>query len=313
MTNSDHIPVMLNEVLSALEPRPNGNYIDGTFGRGGYSRAILNATDCQLEAIDRDPQAIEVGKLMEDQYKGRFMIHQGCFGDMDRLVDKEKYDGVVLDIGVSSPQLDEADRGFSFQKEGPLDMRMSQSGPTAADIVNTKEEKELADIIWIYGEERKSRRIAKAIVVTREVEGPFETTTQLANVIRGVVRKDRSGIDPATRTFQALRLYVNDELNELERGLSAAERLLAPEGRLVVVSFHSLEDRIVKSFLNTRCCSHTKGSRHLPYVESDTRPTFRFRHKKAISATEAEVAVNSRSRSAKLRWAVRTDEPPMEV
>ncbi len=311
--SAPHIPVMMNEVLESLDPTDGQTYVDGTFGRGGYSKAILDAADCRVEAIDRDPQAIEVGKLMEDQYKGRFMIHQGCFGDLDRLVNIDSCDGVVLDIGVSSPQLDEASRGFSFQKDGPLDMRMSQEGPTAAEVVNTKDESDLADIIYIYGEERKSRRVARSIVQEREANGPLETTFQLADAVRRAVRKDRSGIDPATRTFQALRLYVNDELNELERGLRAAERLLAPEGRLVVVSFHSLEDRIVKTFLNNRCCTHARGSRHLPSVELPMQPTFHFRHKKPVTARESEVAVNPRSRSAKLRWAIRTDAPAMEI
>lgn len=311
--SAPHIPVMINEVLEFLDPVDGQTYIDGTFGRGGYSKAILNAADCRVEAIDRDPHAIEVGKMMENQYKSRFMIHQGCFGDLDQLVNLDSCDGVVLDVGVSSPQLDEAERGFSFQKDGPLDMRMSQDGPTAAEVVNTREESDLADIIYIYGEERKSRRVARAIVQERETNGPLETTFQLADAVRRVVRKDRSGIDPATRTFQALRLYVNDELNELERGLRAAERLLAPEGRLVVVSFHSLEDRIVKSFLNNRCCSHARGSRHFPSVELPMQPTFHIRHKKPVTARESEVAVNPRSRSAKLRWAIRTDAPAMEI
>jgi len=265
---------MLPEVLAALEPRAGGIYVDGTFGAGGYSRAILDAADCRLVAIDRDPSAVARGHELAAECGERFSIVEGRFGDMDALLaDRgvDAVDGVVLDIGVSSMQLDQAARGFSFRHDGPLDMRMGGPGQTAADVVNTLDETDLADLIFRYGEERRSRRIARAIVATREGT-PFTRTLQLAEAVAGVVRGE-PGQHPATRTFQALRIHVNDELGELSRGLLAAERLLRPAGRLVVVAFHSLEDRIVKRFLEVRTGKGAAGSRHLPMTSAPRAPS----------------------------------------
>jgi 16S rRNA (cytosine1402-N4)-methyltransferase len=302
---------MLAEVLEALGPRDGAIFVDGTFGRGGYTRAILEAADCRVFGIDQDPRAVAAGRAMANRFSGRLDMIEGRFGDMDRLVPVNGVDGIALDLGVSSPQLDEAERGFSFRTDGPLDMRMGAGGETAADVVNERPEAELADIIWRLGEERRSRAVARAIVEERRA-APITRTLQLADIVRRVVRASRDGIDPATRTFQALRLYVNDELGELERGLAAAERLLAPGGRLAVVSFHSLEDRIVKRFLRARSGAAPRGSRHLPGTDRAAPPSFSLLFRSARRPGEAECAGNPRARSARLRAAERTDAPVWE-
>ncbi|AWJ84606.1 16S rRNA (cytosine(1402)-N(4))-methyltransferase [Azospirillum sp. TSH58] len=310
---SPHISVLLNEVVDALSPRDGGVYVDGTFGAGGYSRAILDRADCRVWGIDRDPEAIGRGRQLALAYPGRLEIVEGRFGDMDRLLAEhgvESVDGVALDIGVSSPQIDEPERGFSFRFDGPLDMRMGRDGPTAADVVNTASEAELADIVFHYGEERMARRVARAIVAAR-LETPFARTKQLADVVRSVVPKGKGdAIDPATRTFQALRIHVNDELGELRRGLAAAESLLKPGGRLAVVSFHSLEDREVKTFLKERSSPPPSPSRHAPSLAADARsPSFRLLSRKPIVPTDQEAHSNPRARSARLRAAERTAAP----
>ncbi|QCN94915.1 16S rRNA (cytosine(1402)-N(4))-methyltransferase RsmH [Azospirillum argentinense] len=310
---SPHISVLLNEVVDALSPRDGGVYVDGTFGAGGYSRAILDRAGCRVWGIDRDPEAIERGRQLALAYPGRLEIVEGRFGDMDRLLAEhgvESVDGVALDIGVSSPQIDEPERGFSFRFDGPLDMRMGRDGPTAADVVNTATQDELADIIFHYGEERMARRVARAIIAAR-LDTPFARTKQLADVVRSVVPKGKGdAIDPATRTFQALRIHVNDELGELRRGLAAAESLLKPGGRLAVVSFHSLEDREVKTFLKERSSPPPSPSRHAPSLAADARsPSFRLLSRKPIVPTDQEAHSNPRARSARLRAAERTAAP----
>jgi 16S rRNA (cytosine1402-N4)-methyltransferase len=299
-----HIPVMAAEMLRALAPREGGVYLDGTFGGGGYAEAILNAAPCTVWAIDRDPQAIARGAGLAARFPGRLHLIQGRFGEMLALlaeVGVTALDGVVLDLGVSSFQIDDPARGFSFRGEGPLDMRMGDHGTTAADLVNTLPERELADILFEFGEERASRRIARAIVAAR-AEAPIATTGRLASIIRSVLPKDRSGIDPATRSFQALRIRVNDELGEIERALVQATDLLSPGGRLVVVSFHSLEDRIVKRFMTDMAGRAPSPSRHDPRGLA-TRPSPRFRliTLRPQRPTESEIQVNTRSRSARLR------------
>lgn len=310
-----HIPVMCPEVLTALAPRAGEIIVDGTFGAGGYTRAILDAAPCSVYAIDRDPRARATAETVKATYGDRFHFLAGCFGDMEDLLAAAHVtavDGVVLDIGVSSMQIDEADRGFSFQKDGPLDMRMGDdTGETAADLVNRLDAEELAHIIFNYGEERHSRRIARAIVTMR-AEKPITRTSELASIVEravpgGIHARKKGGIHAATRTFQALRIAVNDELGELRRGLTAAERILKSGGRLVVVTFHSLEDRIVKNFLRRRSAMLSGGSRHLPEVKMTQAPSFTLITRKAIEAGAEEVARNPRARSAKLRAALRTD------
>jgi 16S rRNA (cytosine1402-N4)-methyltransferase len=306
-----HVPVMLTEVLDALAPRDGALYVDGTFGLGGYTRALLETAQCKVCGIDRDPQAIAAGAVLAAQHPGRLELFNGRFGDMERLLTARgvtQVDGVALDIGVSSPQIDEPARGFSFRNDGPLDMRMGTDGPTAADIVNTADEADLADIIERYGEERFARRIARAIVTAR-TQQPITRTVQLAEIVRGVVRRTADGIDPATRTFQALRIYVNDEIGELQRGLAAAERLLVPGGRLAVVSFHSLEDREVKSFLKRRSGGDESVSRHLPVRASRCAPSFKLLTRRAVRPGDSETESNPRARSARLRAAERTAAP----
>lgn len=298
-----HNPVMLPEVIEKLAPRDQETYIDATFGGGGYSRAILEKAKCSVVALDRDPDALERAQAFKSAYSNHFSFYEGRFSQMAQLVPPIGYDGIVFDLGVSSPQLDEPDRGFSFKTKGPLDMRMEKKGRSAADIVNTFEEKEIAHILWTYGEERRSRAIACAIVEKRK-ETPFVTTTQLADFVRPIVGFERPGFDPATRTFQALRLYVNDELGELERGLEASETLLKGGGRLVVVSFHSLEDRIVKVFLREKSGASPRASRYFPEV-SRSPATFQMKNQKALLPREEEIANNPRARSARLRWAIR--------
>ena len=314
---SVHISVMGPETIDALAIVAGGRYVDGTFGAGGHTAAMLERADCHVYAIDRDPAAIARGEALLERHGDRLTLIEGRFGEMDALVrDRggEYVDGVALDLGVSSPQIDEAERGFSFRFDGPLDMRMGRDGPSAADVVNTMAEGALADIIYTYGEERLSRRVAKAIVLAR-TESAILTTSQLAEIVRRVVPKAKrgDGIDPATRTFQALRIHVNDELGELDRGLESAERLLAPGGRLAVISFHSLEDRRVKTFLRSRQGREAGGSRHAPPPSAPRRePSFAVVAKKPISPSAAETNANPRSRSARLRVAERTAAPAWE-
>lgn len=307
-----HIPVLLKPVLEVLAPQAEETIVDGTFGAGGYSRAILAAAECKVIGVDRD---LSVQVFAKELPSARFQLLHGTFGDVQALLaanDLGQVDGFVLDIGVSSMQLDEAERGFSFRYDAPLDMRMNrEAGQTAADLVNTLDEKELADVIYLYGEERKSRRIAAAIVRAR-TQDKIERTGQLADIIRGVLPKTGK-IDPATRTFQALRIAVNDELGELSRALEASLHILKPGGRLVVVTFHSLEDRIVKNFLRDYTGGQTGegGSRYLPEnkAANQNKPAaFQLLTKKAIEADEAEIALNPRARSARLRAAIRLGE-----
>ena len=311
-TAPGHVPVLLDEVVDALSPRDGGIYVDGTLGGGGYARAILDAADCTVLGIDRDPDAIARNKPLVEIYGARLVLVPGRFGDMERLVRElgiDAVDGVTLDLGVSSPQLDVAERGFSFAKDGPLDMRMERAGESAADLVNAADEQELAALIRELGEERHARRIARAIVEARRQE-PIRTTGRLADIVRGAVPKSRdTKVDPATRTFQAIRIHINDELGELERGLSGAERILRPGGRLAVVSFHSLEDRPVKAFLRTRAGADSRGSRHLPDAPDRRLPAWRLVSRRAIRPGDAETSANPRARSARLRVGERTDGP----
>ena len=300
-----HIPVLREEALEALSPHAGGVYLDGTFGAGGYTQAILSVAGTRVIALDRDPDAIAAGQALG---LDRVVLHHARFCLLDsvaRSAGFEGLDGVVLDIGVSSMQFDEADRGFSFRHDGPLDMRMSRDGPSAADIVNATEEDALADILFHFGEERASRRIARAIVHDRR-QAAFTSTRQLAEMIARVMPGKPGDIHPATRSFQALRIAVNDELGELASALVAAERMLVPEGRLVVVTFHSLEDRIVKRFLQTRAGRGERGSRHLPGGPIGADPTFRIDGKQPIVPGAAELGRNPRARSAKLRFGIRT-------
>lgn len=309
MSSAPHIPVLGREAIAHLAPREAGIYVDATFGAGGYSRAILEVPGTRLIAIDRDHTAITGGAELVERSGGRLTLVEDRFSNLAEVCAAqgiETIDGVVMDVGVSSMQLDQAGRGFSFRLDGPLDMRMGQVGPTAADVVARASEGDLADIIYQLGEERQSRRIARAIVADRQ-ETPFTTTRSLADLIGRIVRSKPGDIHPATRTFQALRIFVNEELEELQTALAAAERVLKPGGRLVVVSFHSLEDRIVKNFLSER--SKTGGgSRHLPEV-AQVPPSFQLLTRRPVIAGEDEVAQNPRARSAKLRAAERTIAP----
>ncbi|WP_375195905.1 16S rRNA (cytosine(1402)-N(4))-methyltransferase RsmH [Sphingobium sp.] len=300
-----HVPVLINEVLDALAINPGEVHVDGTFGAGGYSGAMAGR-GAKVFAFDRDPDAIREGQAFADE-KGITLI-SGEFSRMKELLAERgvaSVSGVTLDIGVSSMQLDRPERGFSFQGDGPLDMTMSQSGMSAADFLNTAPEEEIANVLYRYGEEPRSRRVAKAIVEAR----PLERTGQLASVVRKALGyKPHDKKDPATRTFQAIRIHVNRELEELERGLEAAEAILEEGGRLAVVTFHSLEDRIVKQFLRNRSGSEASGSRHLPQKKAGPAPTFE-KPAKAVRPGEAELARNPRSRSATLRSAIRTSAP----
>lgn len=297
-----HIPVMLKEVLENLAPRDGGLYVDATFGNGGYSEAILKAADCRVIAIDRDPNVKARAEELQALYSNRFEFRAGQFGDFADLI-PEAVDGAVFDIGVSSMQLDQSERGFSFSKEAPLDMRMSCSGETAADLINTLSERELANLIYKYGEERKSRQIAARIAEYRKSK-PIETTKELAEIIYTVIHKTPNSIDPATRTFQALRIAVNNELGELESGLSGAAEKLKSGGRLIVVTFHSLEDRIVKTFFNENSGKKRAVSRYMPELPKNSDALL-AECSKAIAPTEEEIIRNPRSRSAKLRVAVK--------
>ena len=305
-----HRPVMLDEVLAALSPRKGGIYVDGTFGGGGYTKAILDAADCTVYAIDRDPDAMTRAKNMALDYPGRLIPVHDTFGNLKEIatrLDLKKIDGFVLDLGVSSFQIDEAERGFSFQRNGPLDMRMAQEGQSAADVVNTASQEELADIIYTYGEERAARKIAQRIVKARAVE-KITTTAQLASIVHTAF-PSRGKIDNATRSFQALRIFVNDEMGEIDRALAAAEDVLKEGGRLVVVSFHSLEDGRVKEFLRERAGQMSQPSRHMPEPKSPKTPSFTLGKPEVVKTSETETNDNARSRSAKLRMAIRTDAP----
>jgi len=303
--NAPHVPVLIDEVVDALAPKPGQTVIDGTFGAGGYTRAILQA-GASVIAFDRDPTARRFAQGLPES---NFRLVERRFSELADETGEGAVDGVVLDIGVSSMQLDEAERGFSFMKDGPLDMRMAASGQTAADLVNETEQAELARILFVYGEERESRRIARAIVRRRE-EQPFTRTLELAEFIEKSLGGRRGAkVHPATRSFQALRIAVNEELSELEAGLAAAERALKSGGRLCVVTFHSLEDRIVKTFLAVRAGRTPSGSRHAPPVATGAAPSFELLFNGARGPSEAELAANPRARSAKLRAAVRTAAP----
>ena len=308
-----HISVLGVEAVDMLSPRAGGIYVDATFGAGGYSRAILATEGTRVIAIDRDRTAIAGGFDLVDASDGRLTLVEDRFSnlaDVCAAQGEPLVDGVVMDVGVSSMQLDQAERGFSFRFDGPLDMRMSQHGPTAADVVAKASEADLANIIYIFGEERHSRAVARAIVAARK-EAPIETTKQLVDIVQKVVWAKPGEIHPATRTFQALRIFVNAELDELHTALAAAERVLKPGGRLSVVSFHSLEDRIVKNFMTER--SKTGGgSRHLPEV-AQSRPRFSLVNKRPITAGDEELKANPRARSAKLRGAERTDAPAQDA
>ena len=300
-TRQRHIPVMLAEVLQYLKPQKGEVYVDATFGNGGYTKAILDKADCKVIALDRDPNVRVRANEIKNMYGERFEFRAGQFGDFADLV-PEKINGAVFDIGVSSMQLDEAERGFSFTKEAALDMRMSCEGVSAADIVNTYGEKELADLIYEFGEERKSRQIAAKIVEYRHKK-TIETTTELAEIIYTVIHKRAGEIDPATRTFQALRIAVNNELEELQKGLNSAALRLYGGGRLVVVDFHSLEDRIVKNFMKENGGKKVRISKYAPELVQDD--SLFVEVSKVITPTVAECAQNPRARSAKLRYAVR--------
>ncbi len=304
-----HQSVLLREVVAALSPTDYAIYLDATFGNGGYSRALLEAAVCKVVAIDRDPDAIQRGQPMLAEFAGRFSLIKGCFSQMAELLGPEiRLAGAAFDLGVCSTQLDQPERGFSFRNEGPLDMRMSKNGESAADVVMQADERMLAQILWNYGEEKAARRIAKAIVNARK-DSPITTTSQLAAAIHAVMPAKQPGrIDPATRSFQALRIYINRELDELTDGLAAVEAMLQPGGILAVVSFHSLEDRIVKRFLMGRSQAAARPSRHMPDIDGPA-PTFELLSRKAVVPSAGEQAENTRARSAKLRVACRTTAP----
>ena len=302
-----HIPVLARRVTGWLNVRSGGTYIDATFGAGGYTRAILETPGARVIGIDRDASAVAQGAALVEAAAGRLELHEDRFSDLDSIVDAASVDGIVFDLGVSSMQIDEAARGFSFRFDGPLDMRMGGDGPSAADIVARASERDLAFIIATLGEERHARAIARMIVRERD-KAPIATTRALADLVGRIVHARESAIHPATRTFQGLRIFVNDELGELAQALVAAERVLKPSGRLVVVAFHSLEDRIVKTFLTERSRAPS-GSRHRPDIAAPP-PTFRALTRRPETPEEVEIAENPRARSAKLRAAERTDAAP---
>lgn len=309
------MPVLVEAVIDVLSPRDDALYVDGTFGAGGYSGALLAAANCRVVAIDRDPDAVRRGRELARAHGGRLTIIEGNFGDMERLLASPgsmtaaPIAGIALDLGVSSIQLDTAERGFSFRFDGPLDMRMSRDGQTAADLVATLDESELARLIREFGEERFARRVARAIAAARRRQ-PIGRTLELAQIVRAAVPKAAPGLDPATRTFQALRIAVNDELGELDRALDAAERLLMPGGRLAIVSFHSLEDRRVKDFLRQRSDRAPRTSRHEPVPATVAAPSFQLLHRRALKPGIEEIDRNPRARAARLRAAERTAAPP---
>nr|WP_271112683.1 16S rRNA (cytosine(1402)-N(4))-methyltransferase RsmH [Paracoccus aerodenitrificans] len=305
--NDPHIPVLIRPLIEAVAP-VSGIWVDGTFGAGGYTRQLLDAGADQVIAIDRDSRVFEMAESWAGQYGPRLKLVEGVFSDLDRLAG-QPVDGVVLDLGVSSMQLDQAERGFSFLRDGPLDMRMGSDGPSAADLLNSADEARIADVLYHFGEERASRRIARAIVAAR----PLSSTSQLAELVASQLPRPRPGqSNPATRSFQAIRIWVNDEFGQLAEGLAAAERALKPGGRLAVVSFHSLEDRVVKRFLQSRAAKAGGGSRHAP-AEQVEAPTFTLPFRRAISADEAELSSNPRSRSAFLRVGIRTEAPARDL
>jgi 16S rRNA (cytosine1402-N4)-methyltransferase len=309
--SAGHIPVLLDAVLAALAPRDDAVYVDGTFGGGGYSEALLNAARCRVFGIDRDPEAVGRGRALAERYGERLRILEGRFGDMVQLlasVNTDPVAGIALDLGVSSTQLDTPERGFSFRSDGPLDMRMSGAGQSAADLMAALSEADLAELIRAFGEERFARRIARAINAARQ-RRPIQRTTELADIVRAAIPRSEPGQDPATRTFQALRIAVNDELGELDRGLAAAEQLLEPGGRIAVVSFHSLEDRRVKEFLRRRSDTAPRGSRHRP-IGGESSPSFTLLTRRAVKPSAAEIAHNPRARAGRLRAAARTAAPP---
>ena len=304
-----HIPVLGREAVGMLQPRSGGIYVDATFGAGGYSRAILDIAGARVIGIDRDRSAVTAGFDLVERSDGRLTLVEDRFSNLAEICAAQgvdAVDGVVMDVGVSSMQLDQAERGFSFRLGGPLDMRMGHAGPTAADVIAKASEADLANIIYIFGEERHSRAVARAIVAARK-QAPITTTGALADIVARVVRSKPGEIHPATRTFQGFRIFVNEELDELHLALSAAERVLKPGGRLVVVSFHSLEDRIVKNFLVERAKA-AGGSRHLPVI-AQAAPSFHILTKRPVTPDDDEITANPRARSAKLRAAERTAAP----
>ncbi len=305
-----HVPVLLDAVLTALSPHDGETYVDGTFGAGGYTRAILDLAACHIIALDRDPGAIAAGQNLVRHYDGRLRLAEATFDTMEAATDGQTINGVVLDIGVSSMQIDDAARGFSFLRDGPLDMRMSNDGISAADVVNSLAPEALANLIFVLGEEPRSRAIARAIATVRAIQ-PLQTTFDLVRAVERATGPQRfkDRIHPATKTFQALRIHVNGELDQLADALFAAERLLAPGGRLVVVTFHSLEDRIVKRFFATRSGNVPSASRHAPGQVATLPPSFTLSQKGHVEASDAEIAGNPRSRSAKLRFGIRTKSP----
>ena len=315
-----HIPVLLAHIIEALQPADGETFLDMTYGAGGYSRAILEAADCRVVAFDRDPMVIAAAAHMREEFGERLELLAEPFGNLLAKTQEGdfigSFDGAVFDLGVSSMQLDTPERGFSFQSDGPLDMRMSASpgspasGTSAADVVNTYAEEDIADILYKLGEERRSRAIAKAICA-RRTEKPFSRTLELAELVRKVLGRTPPGKHPATRTFQALRMYANDELGQLLEGLAGAERALRPGGRLVVVTFHSIEDRIVKRFISSRCGKSQGVSRHMPAsIESIRPPSFQIINSRSLTSSKAELEANPRARSARMRAAVRTAEDP---
>ncbi len=297
--NLPHIPVLLREVLERLNP-VGGTFVDGTFGAGGYSRAILQKNpNNRVIAFDRDPTTVVTAKKMEKEFGERFQFIPDCFSTVCRYI-QNPVDGFVLDLGVSSMQIDTPERGFSLRFDGPLDMRMSSQGVSAGDVVNTFDENQIADILYQYGEEKLSRKIARAIVENR----PLMTTQQLAQVIHHVMPKPKDHTDSATRSFQALRIYVNDELGELERALESSKQILKPQGRLVVVSFHSLEDRIVKNFLKNNADTKVHRNKYARQIQKSEK-SFYIPEKEVVLASQQELDQNGRAHSAKLRWAIK--------
>src|SRR6516162_64512 len=307
-----HIPVLVDAVLAALEPRDDAVYVDATFGAGGYSKALLDAARCRVVGIDRDPDAVRKGRKLAARLGGRLTVIEGRFGEMVRLLPSVTVGpvaGITFDLGVSSTQLDTPERGFSFRFDGPLDMRMSGEVPSAADLIAALSERELRTLIREFGEERFAGRVARAITAAQH-RRPIRRTMELAEIVRAAVPKFEPGQDPATRTFQALRIAVNDELGELDRGLVAAEQLLMQGGRLAVVSFHSLEDRRVKRFLQKRGGETPRTSRHAPAPVRGSTPSFKLLGRRAVRPDPAEITRNPRARAARLRAAERNAAPP---